>query len=47
MYRRAQKQDMPPESFELPFGGKLASDNRWVVLAEIIPWSKFESVIHH
>lgn len=43
MYRKAQKQDTPPESFELPFGGKLASDNRWVVLAEIIPWSEFES----
>ncbi|GAX35127.1 transposase [Nodularia sp. NIES-3585] len=43
MYRKAQKQDTPPESFELSFGGKLASDNRWVILAEIIPWSEFES----
>lgn len=43
MYRKVQKQDTPPESFELPFGGKLASDNRWVVLAKIIPWSEFES----
>lgn len=43
MYRKAQKQDKPPESFELPFGGKLASDNRWVVLSKIIPWSEFEA----
>ena len=43
MYIKAQKQDTPPESFELPFGGKLASDNRWVVLSKIIPWSEFEA----
>jgi transposase, IS5 family len=43
MYRKAQKQDTPSESFELSFGGKLASDNRWVVLATIIPWSEFEA----
>jgi transposase, IS5 family len=43
MYRKAQKQDTSPESFELPFGGKLASDNRWVVLAAIIPWLEFEA----
>ncbi|BAZ27632.1 transposase (plasmid) [Cylindrospermum sp. NIES-4074] len=43
MYRKEQKQDTPPEEFELPFGGKLAADNRWVMLAEIIPWSEFEA----
>ncbi|BAY06180.1 IS5 family transposase [Anabaena cylindrica FACHB-243] len=43
MYRRAQKQETPPENFELPFGGKLASDNRWVIMANMIPWSEFEA----
>ncbi|BCL33819.1 IS5 family transposase [Nostoc sp. MS1] len=43
MYRRAQKQEKAAENFELPFGGKLASDNRWVIMANMIPWSKFEA----
>lgn len=42
MYRKAQKQEAA-EDFELPFGGKLASDNRWVIMAKIIPWSEFEA----
>jgi hypothetical protein len=43
MYRKAQRQDTPPENFELPFGGKLAADNRWVIMANMIPWSEFEA----
>ncbi|MBD2505057.1 IS5 family transposase [Anabaena azotica] len=43
MYRKEQKQDKPPENFELPFGGKLAADNRWVIMANMIPWSEFEA----
>ena len=34
-----KQQDTSPEEFELPFGGKLVADNRWVVLAKIIPWT--------
>jgi IS5 family transposase len=30
------------ENFILPFGGKLRSGNRWVVLAKLIPWGEFE-----
>ena len=30
------------ENFELPFEGKLSENNRWVVMAELIPWSEFE-----
>lgn len=30
------------ENFYLPFGGKLNPNNRWVRLAEIIPWDKAE-----
>jgi transposase, IS5 family len=33
----------PPSEFELPFGGKLSADNRWVKMAQLIPWSEFES----
>lgn len=43
MYRKAQKQETAAENFELPFGGKLASDNRWVIMANMIPWSEFEA----
>ena len=30
------------EDFNLPFDGKLRSDNRWVKLAKMIPWSQIE-----
>ena len=30
--------------FYLPFGGKLSADNRWVKLAEIIPWDALGAV---
>lgn len=30
------------KDFYLPFGGKLKSSNRWVVLADQIPWDEFE-----
>lgn len=30
------------EDFELPFGGKLNPNNRWVKLSELIPWEKIE-----
>jgi transposase, IS5 family len=32
-----------PESFELPFGGKLSDENRWVIMANLIPWENFEA----
>jgi hypothetical protein len=31
------------ENFYLPFGGKLRSDNRWVILAKQVPWQKIEA----
>jgi hypothetical protein len=43
MYRKQTQQDTSPGEFELPFGGKLAADNRWVILAKIIPWTEFEA----
>ncbi len=30
------------EDFYLPFGGKLKSSNRWIILAQKIPWDEFE-----
>ena len=39
MYPHDEKQ----LEFFLPFGGKLDPNNRWVKLAELIPWSEFET----
>jgi hypothetical protein len=41
MYRHSEKQ-LKIDSFHLPFGGKLLASNRWVRLAEMIPWHEFE-----
>ena len=43
MYRKVDPDGTPPDSFEFPQGGKLASDNRWVMMAPLIPWSEFEA----
>jgi hypothetical protein len=43
MYRKAQRQEASPNNFELPFEGKLESENRWVVMAEMVPGSEFEA----
>jgi hypothetical protein len=43
MYRR-QATQLQFENFYLPFGGRLRSDNRWVRLAKLIPWTEFESL---
>ncbi len=29
--------------FHIPFGGKLSSDNRWVILSQQIPWDQIET----
>jgi hypothetical protein len=42
MYRKAESVASPAEKFELPNGCKLAEDNRWVIMAKLIPWSEFE-----
>ncbi|MEG4275857.1 MULTISPECIES: IS5 family transposase, partial [unclassified Microcoleus] len=43
MYRKVEQAQSPPSEFELPFGGKLSADNRWVKMAELIPWNEFEA----
>ncbi len=42
VYRKQESTQKAPENFELPFEGKLSSDNRWVMMAKLIPWSEFE-----
>lgn len=44
MYEHNERQMIMPDEFFLPFGGKLDSENRWVVLANLIPWDKVEDI---
>jgi transposase, IS5 family len=43
MYRQAEINITTPENFTLPFEGKLAEDNRWVIMSKLIPWNEFET----
>ncbi len=43
MYRRSTPGQLSFENFYLPFGGKLSGENRWVKLAQLIPWEAFEA----
>ena len=42
MYRTNNPYQLEFEDFYLPFGGKLRSDNRWIILSKQIPWQKIE-----
>jgi IS5 family transposase len=42
MYRREHRHQLSFEDFFLPFGGKLSGGNRWIQLAELIPWDEQE-----
>jgi len=42
MYRKDDTNQLQFEDFYLPFGGKLRSDNRWVILSKQIPWQQVE-----
>jgi cell pole-organizing protein PopZ len=42
MYHKGNSNQLKFENFYLPFGGKLRSANRWVVLSRQIPWQKIE-----
>ncbi len=37
VYRKVELAPSPPSDFELPNGCKLAEDNRWVKMAQLIP----------
>ena len=40
MYRNEHRDQLSFKDFFLPFGGQLSDDNRWIKLAELIPWEK-------
>jgi hypothetical protein len=42
MYRQESKEQLKFEDFYTPFGGHLRKNNRWVKLAELIPWEELE-----
>ncbi|MEO0435193.1 MAG: IS5 family transposase [Cyanobacteria bacterium J06656_5] len=42
MYRHSTPGQLSFENFYLPFGGHLNGENRWVQLAEAIPWESVE-----
>ena len=43
MYRQEHCDLLSLEDLLLPFGGKLSGDNRWIKLAELIPWDELEN----
>jgi len=43
MIRYTSDNQLTIEEFETPFQRKLSSDNRWVKLAQVVPWDKFAS----
>ena len=43
MYYKASQPSITPDKFELPVCVKLSPDNRWVIMAELVPWSEFEA----
>ena len=48
MYRKIDPNQLTLIDFDLPFSGKLLSDNRWVILSEQIPWDEVETeyIVH-
>lgn len=45
MYRKKSEQlQMAMEEFMLPFCGRLSAKNRWVKLAQLIPWEMIEEI---
>jgi hypothetical protein len=42
MYQKEPKKQQEFKDFYLPFGGHLNENNRWVQLAEKIPWAEYE-----
>ena len=43
MYRKNQEKKIKVEEFDFSIeGGKLDGENRWIIMAELIPWEEFE-----
>ena len=43
MYRGKGRQTLPLLSDLFPFGGKSNPENRWLKIAQLIPWGEIES----
>lgn len=46
MYRSKNRQQMEFPDFYLPFSGHLDPENRWVALAQLVPWELAEEIYH-
>jgi len=46
MYRNKPRQQLEFPDFYLPFSGYLDPENRWVVLAQLVPWELAEVIYH-
>jgi hypothetical protein len=44
MYKRQDFQQFTIEGFNMPFGGMLRADNRWVKLEAMMPWEFIEAI---
>ncbi|HQK70124.1 MAG TPA: transposase [Bacteroidales bacterium] len=44
MIRYTSEKQLSIEEFKTPFRANLTVDNRWVILARVVPWDKFASV---
>jgi hypothetical protein len=42
MYRQAEHSSQLPEDFEIGQEYKLSPNNRWVIMAQLVPWAEFE-----
>ena len=42
MYRKVDLAPTPPENCQFPVESQLDPNNRWVIMANLIPWSEFE-----
>ena len=43
MYRDNKSGQLSFKDFNLPLGGKLSSENRWVTLSKLVPWEKYKN----
>jgi hypothetical protein len=42
MYRKQHNGQLSIEEYNIPFGGTLDPDNRWVVFSSLMPWEELE-----
>lgn len=46
MYRSTEPRQLEFPDFYLPFSGHLDPDNRWIALAQLVPWELAEQIYH-